>query len=531
MRYIFFFALIFHGNSYAQEPSIEWQRCYGGTGGDVAYDIKKTSDQGYILAAGTTSNNGDVTGNHGDSDYWIIKIDSLGNLQWQKCLGGSLLESATFIMQTSEGGYLVLGFTFSNDGDVIGNHGGEDIWVIKLDSLGNSLWKKCFGGSGYEEANSALETDDGNYLIAGYTESNDGDVSGNHDTINNRADAWVIKIDTAGNLLWQKCLGGSFDEKAYAVVCTNDHGYALSGIASSFDGDVSGVHGFGTYDYWLVKVDTSANIQWQKCYGGFMNNQFNYEMDKLTDGGFILGGYTLCDTTGDLTNFHGQPGSPSDMWVIRTDSFGNLLHQKCLGGFNSENAFALKQTSDGNFLVAGYTISIDGDVTGNHSQGYDGWVLKLDTSLNIMWQKCLGGSATDELKAIVQSNDGGLLVTGYATSTDGDVSGNHGGGDIWVVKLSPASAGIAIPANPITDFAVYLNPNCNILFLNFYANGKERTQIQLLDITGRLLLQRPLAVSIGFNKQEVNAGELNIGTYMVRLITEGGNVTKKLIKN
>jgi PKD repeat protein len=174
--------------------SIAWQRCLGGSDGDRASSIQQTSDGGYIVAGSTLSDDGDVSGNHGDRDAWVVKLDADGKVLWQRCLGGSNLDSASSIQQTSDGGYIVAGETSSDDGDVSGNHGDRDAWLVKLDADGKIAWQRCLGGSIEDGARSVQQTVDGGYILAGYTESIDGDVSGNHGD----RDALVVKLDDGG---------------------------------------------------------------------------------------------------------------------------------------------------------------------------------------------------------------------------------------------------------------------------------------------------------------------------------------------
>src|ERR1044071_7125627 len=202
---------------YAQ-PTIQWQKCLGGTAEDYSRSCQQTTDGGYISAGYTRSNNGDVTGFHGVNDCWIVKLDGGGILQWEKALGGTGRDEAYSIEQTSDGGYILAGLTESNDGDVTGNHGLLDCWVVKLDGSGNIQWQKCYGGTDYESAQYIQQTSDGGYVFAGYTQSNNGDVTGLH----GGDDYWVVKLDGSGNIQWQKCYGGTDFERAYAIEQTSD---------------------------------------------------------------------------------------------------------------------------------------------------------------------------------------------------------------------------------------------------------------------------------------------------------------------
>jgi len=358
-----------------------------------------------------------VSGNHGDgdADFWVVKLSSTGSLQWQKCLGGSRDDSAHSIQQTSDGGYIVAGFTDSNDGDVSGNHGGWDVWVVKLNSTGSLQWQKCLGGSDWDYAHSIQQTSDGGYIVAGWTWSNDGDVSGNHGGL----DVWVVKLSSTGTLQWQKCLGGSGWDGASHAQQTSDGGYIVS---MSNDGDVSG------YDFWVVKLSSTGSLQWQKCLGG-SGWDYARSIQQTSDGGYIVAGHTESND-GDVSGNHGG----LDVWVVKLSSTGSLQWQKCFGGSGWDGAHSIQQTSDGGYIVAGHTESNDGDVSGNHG-GWDVWVVKLNSTGSLQWQKCLGGSDFDYAYSIQQTSDGGYIVAGGTYSNDGDVSGNHGDMDFWVVKL------------------------------------------------------------------------------------------------
>jgi hypothetical protein len=229
-------------------PEIIWQKILGGSSDDYAFSIQQTPDGGYIVAGYTESNDGDVKGNHENGDFWIVKLDKDGNIEWQKTLGGSNWDWAFSVQQTPDGGYIVAGFTWSNDGDVSGNHGSLDAWIVKLDKDGNIEWQKTLGGSGNDWATSVQQTTDGGYIVAGGTYSTDGVIRGNHGSL----DAWVVKLDGNGNMQWQKALGGSGSDSAWSVQQTTDGGYIVAGFTKSNDGDVTGNH--GSADFWVVKL-------------------------------------------------------------------------------------------------------------------------------------------------------------------------------------------------------------------------------------------------------------------------------------
>jgi hypothetical protein len=183
-------------------------KSFGGSGFEYASSIKQTPDGGYIVAGSTQSYDGDVSGNHGGYDCWVLKLSSEGDVEWTKTLGGSKSDNANSVDVTSDGSYVVAGSTESNDGDVSGNHGSTDFWVVKLSSKGIIQWQKCFGGSGSENANSIQQTSDNGYIVSGYSSSDDGDVTGNH----GEGDYWVVKLSSEGIIQWEKCLGGSAED-------------------------------------------------------------------------------------------------------------------------------------------------------------------------------------------------------------------------------------------------------------------------------------------------------------------------------
>jgi hypothetical protein len=457
-----FLCLLFTAiNLSGQALPIQWQKCLGGSSGDGAASIKMTADGGYILVAGTDSNDGDVTGHHGYGDIWIVKLSQTGVIQWQKCLGGSGDDHPVSIQQTTDGGYIVLGTTTSNDGDVSGWHAAYDFsgwplgdyWVVKLNNAGAIQWQKCLGGSQEETfvTPTIQQTTDGGYILIGATRSNDGDVSGWHpgfDLNGPVTDVWVVKLNSAGAIEWQKCLGGSGMDVGNSIYQTPDGGYILTASTGSNNGDVSGWHpGFHPWapwpDGWVVKLDNVGAILWQKCLGGSGADDV-YSIQSTIDGGYIIVGYTGSND-GDVTSYHGS----NDIWVVKLSQTGVIQWQKCLGGSSYEWGAFIQQTTDGGYIVLGTTTSNDGDVSGNHG-GYDIWLVKMSQTGVIQWQKCLGGTALEGVGSIHLTTDGGYILAGSTASNNGDVSGWHAGYDIddngntyplpdcWLVKLDNA---------------------------------------------------------------------------------------------
>lgn len=430
---IFVNAVFFIFNSLAQGPPIQWQKSFGGFQEEFANAVALTSDGGYISAGYSYSNSGDISGHHGfttKSDMWVVKVDANGTLQWQKSLGGSDFDVAKSIEQTADGGYIIGGYAFSFDGDATWNEGQDDFWMVKLDAAGNIQWQKSFGGPYYDMAYSVKQTPDGGYIAAGQNNMNGGDVTGNHGFL----DFWVVKMDATGTLQWQKSFGGSADDIAHSIQQTPDGGYIVAGTTESNDGDVTANH--GGKDCWLVKLDGSGTLQWQHTYGSSGTDEIN-AVDITTDGGYIFSGYSSI-TDGDVTVNNGS----EDFWIVKLDGSGSIQWQKAMGGSGPDISYSVQQTSDGGYVTAGATYSNDGDVLGTHGSfpSYEGWVLKFNTAGTYLWQKTLGGSNHDYVTGIRQTTSGDYIVAGGSLSSDGDLTLNHGNYDFWMVKMGCSSS-------------------------------------------------------------------------------------------
>ena len=351
-----------------KEGKIIWEKALGGSEDEQAYCIIPAPGGGYVIAGATQSNDGDVSGNHGSDDFWVVRLNENGDIVWQKSMGGSGGDYATSIISTSDGRYIIVGATQSNDGDVTGFHGNADAWVVKLDKDGNLLWQIALGGTNTEYFQAITETQEGSYVMAGLTLSNDGDVTGLH----GRDDAWVVKLTKDGQLVWQKTLGGSGEEIINSIVITSDNGFVSGGFTNSNDGDVSGHQGGG--DAWVVKLDTDGNILWQKALGGSMGENAN-SVITTSDGGYIMAGSTNSndgDVTGDL-----EGRLVTNAWIVKLDKDGNKQWQKLLGGSDIDIAFSVITSVYGGYVMPGLTVSNNADVSGNHGST-DAWVVTFE---------------------------------------------------------------------------------------------------------------------------------------------------------
>ncbi|HNQ61137.1 MAG TPA: PKD domain-containing protein [Bacteroidia bacterium] len=446
LYYLLFILVEIPAAKAAAPPILEWQKCLGGSSQDMPVRLIKGNDN-YIYTLGSTgSNDGDVAINKGSLDLWVTKQDSLGNLIWEKSYGGSNMDVGTGIIQLASGGFILSGYTSSTNGDVIGNHGNFDAWVLEIDPLGNIIWQKTIGGSQVDLSYTIEITQDGGYIIGGGTYSNDGDVSGNHGD----QDFWLVKLSAQGTIQWQRALGGSGLDVCYSVKETDNGEIIACGSSNSTDGNVT--HNNGNYDFWVTKLSQTGNLLWAKCFGG-SQAESAMAMDINSAGQFVISGYSR-SADGDVTMNHGY----NDFWVCIVNTNGNLITQKSFGGSGADIAYSLIYTSDGGYLVSGGTTSSDHDVLSNKG-AEDVLLLKLDAGLNIEWSKAYGGAGNDRPSCTIQNTDGGFYVAAYTYSTDGDITGNHGTSDFWILKLSckvPQSAFLSSTDSVCTNGRVEL---------------------------------------------------------------------------
>ena len=504
------------------QPSIQWQKCLGGDDYDIANCIQQTSDAGYIVAGYTLSKNGDVVGNHGVFDFWVVKLDGSGSVQWKKTFGGSDHDLAFAIRQTKDGEYVVVGYTRSNDGDVSGNHGDKDVWVVKLGSMGELQWQKTLGSSGWDEAKSVELTTEGGIIIAGQAGSNDGDVSGNHGFL----DFWVVKLNSQGTIEWQKTLGGTSDDSALSIKPTTDGGYIVVGETQSNNGDVSGNN--GNVDFWVAKLDSIGEIEWQNALGGIGLDVASDVVE--TNDGFVVCGYAGSHNSGDVTGHH----SSLDYWIVKLNKTGDLVWQKCYGGNNFDYARNIIQTSDGNLVILGEVKSTDGDVEGNYGIQMI-WVLKLNPLGDIIWKKILGGTEGEGSGSIQETSDHGYILAGFSWSNNGDVSGNHGGADFWVVKLSPESVGIPDIPTQSAQLDIFPNPaqqSITLFIPTLSAGDLTEAGEASVSVSISNLLAQVVAYKTISNGGSLDIGMLPKGSYFVRASTPSGKLyLGKIIKD
>ncbi len=407
---------------------IDWIKTYGGSNVDEAVAILPTNG-GYMVLGTTQSLDGDVTGKTTtDSDFWLLKIDNAGQKIWDKTYGGSEDDVATSISPTNDGGFILSGYSRSSDGDVSGNEGFHDFWVFKIDAVGIILWSKNHGFPGSDQAFHIFQTSDGGYFVNGFMDVSASGGQGNdvRNTQHGVGDYWAIRLDANGNKLWRRYFGGTNNDRSYDALQTDDGGFLLTGASESLDFDITNPN--GSYDYWVVRLNANGDLLWQKSFGGSEIDN-GYSVTETTDENFIMVGDTR-SSDNDVTVALGN----ADAWVIKFDESGNLIWQKSLGGSEFESARGIQKLSTGNYLLAGNTRSNDGDVQNNNGFN-DAWVMVIDESGTLVFEKNIGGSGLDFGAQAIETPDNKILLVGNTESNDIDIPLNKGIKDFLIVKI------------------------------------------------------------------------------------------------
>ena len=353
-----------------------------------------------------------------------LEISSLNSPDFDKNYGGSQEDDGTAIATAKDGGYVIAGRTRSNDGDISGNHGDWDGYLIKVDKQGNKLWQKCYGGSKSDEILSIAATKEGGYIFAGMSDSPDGDLAGQ--TLTGRT-LWIVKVDGQGNIEWSKVISNNSDitglRQANFIIQTRRGDYILAGNLFRAD---------STYNGWFCKLNNSSTVLWQKTAGSIDYDSFQQVVEDQR------GNLWLAGTFGKP--YSGDPITRGDVWLVKADRDGNIAWQKQYGGNMLDEGNSLAIDHNQGIILAGTTYGGGADVVGFHGGPGDAWVIKVDLDGKKIWQKSAGGTGTDLFYSVIALQNGGYLLAGMTTSHDGDVKSRTSfqGGVGWLVRLSDA---------------------------------------------------------------------------------------------
>jgi regulation of enolase protein 1 (concanavalin A-like superfamily) len=409
-----------------------WEKTFGGTEEDEGNSVQQTTDGGYIITGATESfGNGDV-------DVYLIKTDGNGDLLWTKTFGGAEEDEGYSVQQTTDGGYIIAGCTRS-----FGN-GYQSVYLIKTDDNGVEQWNQTFGGTDEQWGNSVQQTTDGGYIIIGGTESFGA----------GERDVYLIKTDGNGDSLWTKTFGGTEEDEGHSVQQTTDGGYIICGDIQSF--------GNGNEDCYLIKTNDNGIEQWNQTFGGIVHDG-GVAVQQTTDGGYVIAGYTYSFGNGD-----------DDVYLIKTDDNGIEQWNQTFGGSDEDGAYFVQQTTDGGYVIAGYTYSF-----GNGDE--DVYLIKTDGNGVEQWTKTFGGSDADGGNTVQQTTDGGYVITGWTESF------GNGDEDVYLIKTDGngnVTSTFNIPVNPnrklekvVDILGKETKPKTNIPFIEIYDDGTVEKRI------------------------------------------------------
>jgi hypothetical protein len=424
-----------------------WERTYGGTGDDEGQSVQQTIDGGYIIAGFSNSFG------HG-YDVYLIKTDAQGDTLWTRAYDANNYEVGYSVQQTSDSGYIIAGYAgLSND-----------VWLLKTDASGDTLWTKTYGGSAMDVGYSVQQTLDGGYIIAGATFSYGAGID----------DVYLIKTDSSGDTLWTRTYGGVDYDGAYSVRQTSDSGYILTGWTESF--------GAGLNDVYIIKTNASGDILWTRVYGGTSWDQ-GWSVQQTSDGGYVIAGETY------------SLGNEDQVYLIKTDSSGDTIWTKTYGGTDLDYGYSVQQTSDGGYIITGGTISVPGGSS-------DVYLIKTDASGDTLWTRTYGGTGWDHGRSVQQTSDGGYIIAGRTNSF------GAGGYDVYLIKTdSNGRVGLEDKkvSPPVHSVPFSVCPNPVISFAALPGHASER--FALYDISGR---------RVGTYKGDRIGQDLASGVYFLR---------------
>ena len=411
-------------------PDILWIRTSGGIDDDQAYSVQITSDGGYVFAGHTKSFSvGD------GNDFWLVKTDENGIEEWNHAYGGIDSESAKSVQQTSDGGYVMAGITWSFGA------GEGDFWVVKTDSLGNEEWNRTFGGPLGDHAESIKQTNDGGYIITGGCESYGAAI----------INLLLIKLDENGDLEWEQTFGNNGVNVGYSVLQDDDNGFVVGGFKSMPD-----------HDFWLIKTDQNGILEWEQTYDLGVDQV--KEIRKTLNNGYILLGTT-----------HPYSGGEWDFWLVKTDSLGNEEWNHTYGGDEYEFATSVIQDYDNGYLLTGATCSL-------HPDMFDLWLIKTDEVGNMEWEIIYGEEDNYEVVNSVQRTlDGNYILAGW---TGTDVLGSF---DALILKVGYNTAiedHIIFESQEIS-LNNYPNPFNPITTISFSIPNDSNVELSIYNIKGQ----------------------------------------------
>jgi hypothetical protein len=421
------------------KAAISSSKTFGGSLEEKINAVVKTVDGGCLILGNSLSIDGDVSKSNDQIDIWLTKIDSNGNKLWSKTFGGSKNDYGSSIIATNDGNFVIAGYSASSDGDVPGNVGLHDFFILKINPQGDKIWSKNYGFTGHDHAHKIIQTKDNGFFVVGFAEyegilgSGGTDNNGSGHTIGHRGvlhgsgEYLGVKLDANGEFLWFRYFGGTQNDVINDVVEANDGGLVMAGYSESTNFDIT--DNKGSYDFWVVKIHDDGMSHWKHNYGGSGIDQA-FGITKTGNNSYLIAGKTN-STDKDITTSIGG----FDAWVIHIDDMGHMIWQKSFGGSEFDSVNAIRKLSNGNFGVVGNSrSSFDGKL--NNGQN-DFWIFEIDNKPNttLFWQKTFGGTKIDVATDFFQTASNEIIIVGESQSNDKDVPLNKGSNDLWMIKL------------------------------------------------------------------------------------------------
>ncbi len=392
----------------------------------LMYSQHQTMDLSLAGSSISDKNGNKEDNGRGDLDYWLWKMNEQGGLDWQKSFGGNGVDLLQSIKLTNDAGFILAGTSTSNNGldKKEDSKGQEDFWVIKLDAKGNEMWQKTIGGNGQEKLQSIFQTKDGGYILGGSSSSDKTpidskgieDLYAKSQDSRGNMDYWVVKLKYDGTVEWQKTIGGEYADELKSIEQTKDGGYILGGYSNSNRSGEKTDDSFGFGDYWIVKLDPKGLIQWQRTIGGDKDDNL-FALTQTNDGGFIAGGNSNSDATNSKNKSNGKG---SDFWVVKMNKEGGIMWQETYDYGKYDILSSLIENKDGTILIGGYAQSEiedqkEGAATKKDKEGINDYIaLKITDEGREIWSESVGSDGEDLLKKIVETRDGGYLMTGIS---------------------------------------------------------------------------------------------------------------------
>jgi hypothetical protein len=412
-----------------------WIRTYGGMNDDEGWFVQQTTDGGYIITGATYS-----FGDTSNGDVYLIKTNSSGDTIWTRTYGGAGMDGGYCVRQTTDGGYIITGYTYSFNDTALG-----DVYLIKTNAFGDTIWTRSYGGTSYDKGYSVRQTSDSGYIVAGYTWSFGA----------GEQDVYLIKTNASGDTLWTRTYGGKGIDGGYCVQQTTDGGYIITGNTHSF--------GAGNYDVWLIKTDASGDTLWTKTYGGTSEDD-GYCVQQTTDGGYIITGMTKSFGAGN-----------ADVYLIKTNASGDTLWTRTYGGTNYDQGNSVQQTPDSGYIIAGYTWSFG---AGNQEV----YLIKTDASGDTLWTRTYGGAGNSLANSVQRTADGGYIIAG---TTDDFGPSNA---DVYLIKTdSNGNAGVEEPGSSRQPAAGSFRATPNPFAAFTRIPGHESERFDVYDVAGKMV--------------------------------------------